>query len=55
MKFECEYGEYAVYSEEVAAVVVKGRKVIKKFKGESAWSEAERYASDQFFKEQYAA
>jgi hypothetical protein len=56
MTLDETYGHYAVYSESLRAVVVDTLTgaTLKRYKGESAWSDAERYASDLALNEQYA-
>lgn len=52
MEVETIFG-YRVYSDAFSAYVVKldnERKVIKRFKGETAWSDAERWAWDTHYK-----
>ena len=44
--------EYRVYSDAFAAYVVKlddHRKVVKRFRGETAWSDAERWVWDEHY------
>lgn len=43
-----------VDSDAMAGVVRVNNKVVKKFKGETAWMDAERYAQDLVFKVIYA-
>lgn len=38
---------------DMSGVVKRNGKVVKRFRGETAWSDAERYASDLMFKEVY--
>lgn len=48
------HGTYSVYADSFRAVVVDGeQRIIKRFKGETAWSDAERYASDRAWEEVY--
>ncbi len=51
--FDLAIGDYEVQSEELSAVVVNvvSGKVVKRFRGESAWSDANRYATDLYFAE----
>jgi hypothetical protein len=42
-------GAYTVRSDEMSATVAKGETLLKRFAGETAWSDAERYASDLYF------
>lgn len=46
-------GQYESWSSEVSAEVRKAGKVVKKFRGETAWSDAERFAWDLFTKDQF--
>jgi hypothetical protein len=50
MKFEVNWGNYDVFATPdgmVAVVVDRFRgKQVKRFKGESAWADADRYATD---------
>lgn len=46
-------GSYETWSSEMFAEVRKAGKVIKKFRGETAWSDAERFAWDSFTKDQF--
>lgn len=46
-------GQYETWANEMNAEVRKAGKVIKKFRGETAWSDAERFAWDSFTKDQF--
>lgn len=48
-----QFGEYTVYSDAMSGRVVHKGKVVKTFKGESAWSNAERWAEDKWAQERY--
>jgi len=47
-------GAYTVVSDSFSATVSAGNKVLKRFAGETAWSDAERYAGDLDFADEYA-
>ncbi len=49
-----QFGEYTVYSDAMSGRVVHKGKVVKTFKGETAWSDAERWAEDKHFAELYS-
>jgi hypothetical protein len=48
------WGSYTVYSDSMSGRVVHDGKIIKRFKGETAWIDAERYAEDLWVKEKYS-
>lgn len=52
LTLDSQIGDYETWSSEMTAEVRKGGKVIKKFRGETAWSDAERFAWDLFSKDQ---
>lgn len=45
---------YEIWSSSFAAEVKKDGEIIKRFRGETAWSDAERYVSDLVFYNQFA-
>lgn len=51
LTLDSEIGEYETWSSEMSAEVRKAGKVIKKFRGETAWSDAERFAWDLYAKD----
>ena len=51
---EYGYGIEAQHITNMQSLVVDNGKVIKLCKGETAWMDAERFASDLFFERQYA-
>jgi hypothetical protein len=53
MEPEFVYGEYTVYTSDVAGEVHFRGKVIKRFKGESAWVNADRWAYDKYTADQH--
>lgn len=54
MELDIEYGKYEVYSDSMNAEVrdASTGKVVKKFKGETAHMDADRFASDLLFAQQ---
>lgn len=51
LALEETYGPYEVYADDDRAVIINTdrHKVVKRFRGESAWSNANRYASDLYW------
>jgi hypothetical protein len=50
---ELATGIYEIWSSSFAAEVKKDGNIIKRFSGETAWSDAERFVSDLRFSEMY--
>jgi hypothetical protein len=51
LKLDMKYGEYEVLSNSMEAKVVYRGKTVKRFKGETAHTDADRYAYDTYMKE----
>jgi hypothetical protein len=50
-----DYGHgITVESDSMSGIVRVNGKIVKKFRGETAWSDAERHATDLMFKVMYA-
>lgn len=56
MELDMQYGNYQVFSSSFNAEVrdITTGKIVKKFKGETAHMDADRFASDLFFAKKYA-
>lgn len=49
LELQAEFGIYEIWSSSFAAEVKKEGKIIKRFRGETAWSDAERFVNDLIF------